>query len=142
MLEELYKRETYGQELALTIEKMGSIAVSIANRWKLGWPEQVQVLLNEGLYLVNLKEQTGKEKDVLADASHLPHLAGHEILEMYGVKMSPPTWEVVVKGGVRFTQGDAIYAFPTFVTKELLSDHFEISSPGTLKDVLSRPLKK
>ncbi len=141
-MEPLAYRNSYSPEVATKIETLGAIAISIANRWKMRWPERVQVLLDEGLYLVNLEEQTVKEKDVLADASHLPHLANHEILEMYGVKMSPPTCDVVVKDGVHFTQGDAIYPFPTFVTKELLSDHFEMSSPGTLKDVLSRPLKK
>lgn len=142
MLEELYKREIYGSELALTIEKMGSIAVSVANRWELGWPDRVQVLLDENIYQINLAAQVEREKDVLADAGHLQHLTHHEILEMHGVKLSPPTWAVVKKDGVNFIEGDAISPLPTFVTKALLSDYFDMSSPGTLQDILSRPLKK
>lgn len=142
MPEALYMRETYGPGLAVTIEKMGSIAVSVANRWKLGWPDQVQTLLNENVYLANLEAQVNREKDVLADAGHLQHLARHEILEIHGVKLAPPTWTIVEKDGVSFIEGDAVAPLPTFVTMTLLSDHFDMRSPGTLQAILARPLKK
>lgn len=141
-MESLAHRSSYSREVAVSIETLGSIAVSIANRWKLGWPDRVQVLLDENIYLINLEAQMNKEKDVLADAGHLQHLTHHEILEMHGVKLSPPTWAVVEKDGVNFIEGDAVSPLPTFVTKKLLSDHFNMSSPGTLQAILAHPLKK
>lgn len=140
-VQELYRRDIYGLELALAIEKMGSIAVSVANRWELGWPDRVQVLLDENIYQINLAAQVEREKDVLADAGHLQHLARHEILEMHGVRLSPPIWKVVKKDGVRFIEGDAVALPPTFVTKTLLSDHFNMRSSGTLPDILKHPRK-
>lgn len=105
MLEDLYKREMYGPKLAEKIEAEGSIAVSIANRWALGWPERVADLLrDEQRYLVNLQSQTDRELDVLAEAVNLDHLSHSEIMQMHGVQEFPPTTK------------EAIYPLPAFVT--------------------------
>lgn len=107
MLEDLYKREMYGLKLAERIEVEGSIAVSIANRWALGWPERVADLLHDKQrYLVNLQSQTDREVDVLAEAVNMNHLSHSEIMQMHGVQAFPPTTK------------DAIYPLPTFVTFE------------------------
>lgn len=115
-MEALCNREVYGADVALWIEGMGTIAVSIANRWQMGWPERVQVLLDRRIYQVNLDAQVTKEKDILAEAGHLQHLSNREILQMHEIKESPPTWYVVEQEGVRFIEGDAISTFPMFVT--------------------------
>jgi hypothetical protein len=115
-MEALCNREIYGPDLALWIEGMGTIAVSIANRWQMGWPERVQVLLDGRIYQVNLDAQVNKEKDILAGAGHLQHLSNREILQMHEIKESPPTEYVVEQGGISFIEGDAISTLPAFVT--------------------------
>lgn len=89
-MEALYKRELYGETTALKIETMGSIAVSIANRWALGWPNRVLALLVARQYLEKLTEQTNLETDVLADVTDMRHLSPTEILVMHGVPQEPP----------------------------------------------------
>lgn len=105
MLEDLYKREMYGPKLAEKIEAEGSIAVSIANRWVLGWPERVADLLHDKQrYLVNLQDQTDRELDVLAEAVNLNHLSHNEIMQIHGVQEFPPIAKEVT------------YPLPAFVT--------------------------
>jgi hypothetical protein len=53
-MQELSKRKAYSTEIAAQIESMGELAVSIANRWMLGWPERVAALLKAGIYLESL----------------------------------------------------------------------------------------
>lgn len=115
-MEPLCNREVYGPGLALWIESMGSIAVSIANRWQMGWPQRVQALLNAGVYQVNLDAQMNLEKDVLSEAVDLRHLSYHEILQLHEIQESPPAEYVVERDGVSFIEGDAISEFPDFVT--------------------------
>ena len=104
-MEELINRDIYGPQGALQIEEMGSIAVSIANRWQLGWPERVKALIEARIYLVNLDAQIERELDALADAANLQHLTHSEILQVYGVSQDPPIW-----------QHNAIFPLPLFVT--------------------------
>ena len=127
-MEALSNREFYGPDLALAIEGMGTIAVSIANRWKTGWPDRVKVLLAECIYLVNLDLQVEKEKDVLDEASHLKHLSNREILQMHEIKESPPTWTVVKRVEVSFIEGDAACPFPTFVTYAKPQTHEQMAN--------------
>lgn len=89
-MEALYKRELYGETTALKIEVMGSTAISIANRWALGWPDRVISLLVANQYLDKLREQTNLEKDVLANETGTKHLSTSEILTMHGVQQEPP----------------------------------------------------
>ncbi|MBT3066724.1 hypothetical protein [Rhodoferax sp. U11-2br] len=104
-MEELLNRDIYGPQGALQIEEMGSIAVSIANRWQLGWPERVTALIKARVYLVNLDAQLERELDALADAVNLQHLTHSEILQVYGVSQDPPIW-----------QHNALFPLPLFVT--------------------------
>lgn len=89
-MEALYKRELYGETTALKIETMGSTAVSIANRWALGWESRVVDLLVSKQYLEKLAEQTSLEKDILANETEMDHLSPREILAMHGVQQEPP----------------------------------------------------
>lgn len=117
MLEELYKREVYGSEGALQIERMGRIAVTIANRWQLGWPDRVKALMDARIYLVNLDAQTERELDVLAEAVGLDHLTHHELMQMHGIDEAPPTHDTCNIDGLSLAQeGHAIYPLPAFVT--------------------------
>lgn len=88
-MEPLYMRELYGTPTAVQIEVMGSIAIGIANRWALGWPDRVVAMLTSGTYMQVLREQSEMEKDVLANEYAL-HLARAEILQMHGVAHAPP----------------------------------------------------
>lgn len=115
-MEPLCNREVYGPGLAMWIEGMGTIAVSIANRWQMGWPQRVQALLSAGIYQVNLDAQMNREKDVMAEAMDLQHLSYREILQLHEIQESPPTQYVVERDGVSFIEGDAISNFPDFVT--------------------------
>ena len=90
MMEALYSPKTYPRPIADQIEQMGSIAVSIANRWLLGWPKRVKSLLKSGTYLDSLSLQVDQEKDILANEANLRHLARREILELYEIRESPP----------------------------------------------------
>lgn len=89
-MEPLHNRQMYGETTAIKIEVMGSTAVSIANRWTLGWPQRVLTLLVQGQFMEKLIEQTALEKDILANAADLSHLSPREILEMNGVSQEPP----------------------------------------------------
>ncbi len=90
-MEELSNRKTYPPEVAKRIELMGAIAISIANRWKMGWSDRVKVHLTNGHYLGFLETQVAQEKEVLANEANLRHLSRREILQMYEIKESPPT---------------------------------------------------
>ncbi|OJW46172.1 MAG: hypothetical protein BGO63_03640 [Candidatus Accumulibacter sp. 66-26] len=90
-MQELMKRELYGEAMALNIERLGSTAVTVANRWVLGWPEQVEALVENASYLKALSKQVEIEKDILSEATEFPHLAAHEILALHEIPMGPPT---------------------------------------------------
>lgn len=71
LLGALSSRKAYPEEVAPQIETMGALAVSIANRWMLGWPDRVKALLKAGVYLECLESQTAQEKDILAKEADL-----------------------------------------------------------------------
>ena len=90
MIEELYSPKTYPRPVADQIEQMGSLSVSVANRWLLGWPKRVKSLLEAATYLDGLSLQVDQEKLILANEANLRHLARREILELYEIRESPP----------------------------------------------------
>lgn len=90
MMETLYSPKTYRRPMPETIEEMGALAVSIANRWLLGWPKQSKALMQSGNYLDCLAGQVDQEKTILANEANLRHLARREILELYEIRESPP----------------------------------------------------
>lgn len=89
-MQALFNRELYGEPTALQIESMGSTAVSIANRWTLGWKPRVLELLSSGRFLQDLRKQIDQELDVLANETALTHLSSTEILAVHGVPQEPP----------------------------------------------------
>lgn len=92
-MEKLYDRNVYRPETATKIEAMGTLAVSIANRWMLGWPDRVTALLKADAYLSCVESQVEQETDILVSESNLRHLSRREILQMYEIRESPPTLE-------------------------------------------------
>jgi len=88
--EALTGRNAYAPQVAARIEAMGSVAVSVANRWQMGWPARVSTLLKSDTYLACLETQVEQEKTVLANAAHLRHLSPREILQLYEIRESPP----------------------------------------------------
>jgi hypothetical protein len=89
-MEELTSRKAYAPDVATTIEAMGAMTVSIANRWMLGWPDRVKALLTAGTYLDCLKSQADQEAEILANEANLRHLSRREVLQMYEIQESPP----------------------------------------------------
>lgn len=92
-MEKLISRNVYRSDVATQIEEMGATAVSIANRWIMGWPERVNALLRIDTYHGCLKSQVDQEKEILANEANLRHLSRREILEMYEIRESPPLVE-------------------------------------------------
>ena len=93
MTEELYNRAAYPQDLPLKIEQMGSIAVSVANSWLMGWPEIVKQYFQNSqaqVYLSILETRVDLEMDILSNEANLRHLSRREVLQMYEVKEAPP----------------------------------------------------
>lgn len=88
-MEALYNPQLYGTTIANEIEKMGAMAVAIANRWAMGSPETVMALLVARKYLLRLREQSERELDVLAEETGLRHLSPTEILQTHGVCLTP-----------------------------------------------------
>lgn len=89
-IEELYNREVYPGKMALEIEVMGTVPVSIANRWLLGWPNRVKTLLGKGVYLDRLKAQAEIETSILVEETGMRHLSRMEILRVHEINEAPP----------------------------------------------------
>lgn len=89
-MQELAMRKKYPSDLAERVEVMGAVAVAIANRWILGWPQRVATLMKSGTYLDCLASQVEKERVVLANELNMRHLARHEVLQIYEISEAPP----------------------------------------------------
>ena len=101
MMEELTSKKKYPALMAEQIEAMGPIAISIANRWMMGWPERVCALLVAGVFMENLEAQVDQEKEVLANEASLRHLSPREIRQMYEIREAPPAMEEKNVSGAR-----------------------------------------
>lgn len=93
MLQELTSRKAYTAAMAAQIEAMGQMAISVANRWVMGWPQRVKALVQSGAYLGCLETQVAHENDILAKTADLRHLARHEIMQLYEIREAPPASE-------------------------------------------------
>lgn len=83
--------ERYPAEIRRFINVAPPLMIEIANRWVLGWPEAVTTLIESGGYLEALENQEQQEREILASTgTSLLHLARHEILQEYGLSLSPP----------------------------------------------------
>lgn len=89
-MQELVMRAKYNPDVAAKIEAMGAVAVAIANRWIMGWPQRVAALLKGGTYLEQLDAQAEQERMVLANEANLRHLSRHEVLQIYEIREAPP----------------------------------------------------
>lgn len=84
------KPSQYPKEVLAKLKLMPSLAIEIANRWALGWPQRVKALIEAGQYLQALTSQERQEREVLSNPG-LSHLARHEIVQEYGLSLEPPT---------------------------------------------------
>lgn len=82
--------KNYTARQIVQIEAMGSMAMSVANRWIMGWPDRVAALFAAGTYFDCLASQVEREKTVLADEPNMRHLARHEMLQIYEIREAPP----------------------------------------------------
>lgn len=89
-MQRLESPHTYSPEILAELGTMPVLAVDIANRWMLGWPRAVAALIESGEYLDALRRQEADERDVLSDPGN-GHLARHEIIQEYGLSLSPPS---------------------------------------------------
>lgn len=89
-MQALYKPNQYPQEIRAKLKLMTPLAIEIANRWMLGWPKAVQELIEAGQYLEALRNQESEEREVLSNPGN-SHLARHEIVQEYGLSLSPPS---------------------------------------------------
>ena len=90
-MQSLHAPKSYPPSVVAQIEAAGSISVTIANRWMLGWPDRVSALLKSGEYLECLANQVEQGKDVFANEANLRHLSRREILQLYEIREAPPT---------------------------------------------------
>ena len=89
-MQALHNPKMYPEPIRRKLELMPPLAIEIANRWALGWPETVKALLTSGKYLEALKAQEQQEREALSEPGN-SHLARHEIVTEYGLSLSPPT---------------------------------------------------
>ncbi len=89
-MQTLYKPSQYPKPVLEKLNKMTPLAIEIANRWALGWPQTVKELIEAGEYLQALKTQEQQEREALSEPGN-SHLARHEIVQETGLSLSPPS---------------------------------------------------
>jgi hypothetical protein len=90
MVEKLAMGKEDKANLALQTEAIGALAIAIAHRRIMGWPDHVAGLLAAGTYFDCLAPRVEQEKRVLANEPNMRRLARHEILQIYEVSEAPP----------------------------------------------------
>ena len=88
-MQAIYKPTQYPKEVLAKLRLMPQLAVEIANRWALGWPETVAELVQAGIYLEVLTNQEQQEREALTQPG-MNHLARHEIVQEMGLSLAPP----------------------------------------------------
>ena len=88
-MQTLYKPTQYPTPVLDQLKRMPPLAIEIANRWALGWPQDVQALIASNQYLEALKLQEQQEREALSSPG-MNHLARHEIVQEMGLSLSPP----------------------------------------------------
>ena len=89
-MQTLYNPSQYPKEIQAKLNLMPPLAIEIANRWALGWPQTVKGLIEANQYLDALTTQEQQERETLSNPG-LSHLARHEIVQEYGLSLEPPT---------------------------------------------------
>ena len=88
-MQTLYNPSQYPKEIQAKLNLMPPLAIEIANRWALGWPQTVKGLIEANQYLDALTTQEQQEREVLSQPGN-SHLARHEIVQEYGLNLAPP----------------------------------------------------
>lgn len=89
-MQQLYNPSAYPPKVAAALKAATPLAVEIANRWMLGWPEAVKQLLDSQDFLPALQRQESEEREALAQAAGMQHLARHEVMQELGLNPGPP----------------------------------------------------
>lgn len=84
-MQDLHAAGCYPPDAQAEIERLGALAVEIANRRMLGWPKRVNGLLASVEYLEALRTQHESEAVLMSHEASLRCLARHEIAELYGL---------------------------------------------------------
>ena len=89
-MQTLYKPSQYPAPLLAKIKLLPPLAIEIANRWALGWPQGVKDLVQANQYLEALTRQEQEERKALA-RTDMNHLSSWEKVEEMGLSQSPPS---------------------------------------------------
>jgi hypothetical protein len=92
-MQSLYSPKKYPADLARKISYLSPLAISIANRWMLGWPEAVKALIVTGEYMDALREQEAQERRAM-DEPGLNHLSSWEKAACCQSLMAPRAGQV------------------------------------------------
>ena len=95
--EQLYSPNTYPFEIREAIRRMPPLAITVANRWLLGWPKRVKGLIADGTYLKELEYGEEQERRMLVAAKEYSHLSSWEKAEVLGFDQECPIPNAMVK---------------------------------------------
>jgi hypothetical protein len=88
-MQEIAFKNSYPQNIQTYLcNRATPLAVEIANRWVLGWPETVTALIESDEYLEALERQEEIEREILANSTE-SHLSRAEILKLNGASLLP-----------------------------------------------------
>jgi hypothetical protein len=88
-MQEIAFKTSYPQDIQTYLSSRATpLAIEIANRWVLGWPETVTALIEADEYLDALERQEENEREILANSTET-HLSRIDILKLNGVSLSP-----------------------------------------------------
>lgn len=88
-MQDLYKPSVYSTELRNLIAQ-SRMGVELANRWMLGWPGRVKVLIEAKEYQAAFESQLEQEIKSEANSAEYSHLSSWEKREVLGLSESPP----------------------------------------------------
>ena len=88
-MQELYRPKSYPPNVRAALKRMPPLAIEIANRWMMGWPDRVTALIEANEFLPALTAQEKDEREAYSNPGN-NHLARHEIAELYGLSAAAP----------------------------------------------------
>ncbi|MDP1541487.1 MAG: hypothetical protein Q8K59_13305 [Nitrosomonas sp.] len=87
-MQTLYQAQNYPDELRNLVVQ-SRIGIELANRWMLGWPDRVKVLIEAQEYHAAFEIQLEQEIEAEANAAQYGHLSSWEKREVLGMRESP-----------------------------------------------------
>jgi len=87
-MQTLYQAQNYPDELRNLVVQ-SRIGIELANRWMLGWPDRVKVLIEAQEYHAAFEMQLEQEIEAEANAAQYNHLSSCEKREVLGMRESP-----------------------------------------------------